>query len=279
MDQGLTTMTTLPLIHQVLTSEQQKHFLAIEHLNQQFYEYYASAFHSTRAFGWRGWKALLSLHNCERLRILDIGCGGGRLADFMQRVWVEERGQSISSYIGLERSNGLLDRAKTRTFTMPTSWAYYDWSSTEHSDYRVEHQQDWVTLFGVMHHIYGFEARVHMIESVVKALRVGGVLSISHWNFGADQRYQKKILDWAPLLEVTSDLSALCIEEGDYLLGWAGETHTPRFCHWVSPDEEKRWLEVIAQRIPELSPPIISTVEGDQNRYISWKLLHPFNPT
>lgn len=278
MDQGLTTMHSLPLIHQVLSSDQQRHFLAIESLNQHFYEYYALAFHSTRAFGWRGWRALLDLHTHHELKVLDIGCGGGRLADFLQKFWVRELERSISQFTGVERSQGLLEQAKQRDVDIPTSWAFYDWAARDKSCTTIESNQDWITLFGVMHHIYGYKARLHMIESMAKYLKVGGVISISHWNFGADQRYHKKLLDWTPFLESYPELSAHYIESGDFLLGWSGDTHIPRFCHWVSPEEESQLLDSIAKRLPELSSPVITIVEGDQNRYISWRLLHAFNP-
>lgn len=272
-------MHTLPLIHQVLSKDQKKHFLAIETLNQIFYEHYAAAFHSTRAFGWRGWRSLLELHTVTQLAVVDIGCGSGRLADFIQRIWVEEQGQTLTYYYGLERSHGLLNHAKQRVLQIPVSWHHYDWSSEVLNINEVPNGFDWATLFGVMHHIYSQAARVYIIECMAKTLKVGGILSVSHWDFGSQDRYKNKKLEWDLLLKSKAHLSADLIEEGDFLLGWAGDVHIPRFCHWVSPSEETEWLQVISQRVPQLSKPIITTIAGDQNRYISWRLLDSINPT
>ena len=278
--QSLSCLTTS------LPFEKRKHFYALEALNEQFYISYADAFHSTREYGWRGWKELINILKIYELKVLDIGCGGGRLADFLERVWVKEQGKKIEYYLGLERSSQLLAHAQARSLTIPRAWATFDWSETQgkhasHSIHRPVNSQstqssnshfDWITLFGVMHHIYGFETRVRMIKLCAQALSQGGVLSISLWDFGAHPRYEKKKLDWTTQVKKNANLSTKFIEDGDFLLGWAGEIHIPRFCHWMSPEEELRFLEQIAQELPQLSEPIITTIEGDHNRYISWRL-------
>ena len=99
----------------------------------------------------------------------------------------------------------------------------------------------------------------------------GAVLSISLWNFGAQPRYEKKKLDWANQVKQSYGLATECIEDGDFLLGWAGETHpksTAFGCHQV----RKPFLDQIAKKLPQLSKPVITTIEGDHNRYISWQL-------
>lgn len=277
--QSLSRLTT------ALPSEKKDHFYALEALNEQFYLSYADAFHSTREYGWRGWKALIELLEPVSLKVLDIGCGGGRLADFLERIWLKEHGKMIEHYLGLERSPKLLAHAQARSLDIPTTWSLFDWSKHQDSTVNGVNEAhtsqtnsntnagfDWVTLFGVMHHIYGFETRVRMIELCTQVLAPGAVLSISLWNFGAQPRYKKKKLDWASQVKQNSGLATECIEDGDFLLGWAGETHIPRYCHWMSPSEEAKFLDQIIKKLPQLSKPIITTIEGDHNRYISWRL-------
>ena len=270
--------------HYLLPNDKLNHFMALEELNKIFYEHYATAFHSTREYGWRGWKALLTLLDQEKpLSVADIACGNGRLADFLQRVWQDQEQKEVLTYIGLERSTGLLNQAKKRPLQFPTTWLEFDWCEhilEQNIDVTwLPHKVNWVTLFGVFHHVYSIEMRIALIQFAVQFLQVNGTLSISLWNFGAQSRYQKKYLSWPKLMKQNPMLSPHCIEEGDYLLGWAGEVDVPRFCHWQSKEEEKRWFDEIARLIPELSEPILTEVEGDQNRYWSWRLTRPLDPT
>ena len=126
-----------------------------------------------------------------------------------------------------------------------------------------------MTLFGVMHHVYSFSARVSLICWAAQFLKPGGVLSVSLWNFGAQPRYHTKYLDWSEHAQegLTLDL----VEEGDVLLGWRGEVDTPRYCHWMSPDEESRWLEQIKIHAPQLSSPQLDLHPRDGNRYWTWR--------
>ena len=248
-------------------------------MNELFYRHYADAFHSTRGYGWRGWRSLLDDLAHHPSRVLDIGCGGGRFADFLQRIWVDEQGGVLDSYMGLERSKELLGIAQERSLGFYCQWFSFDWSSALIEGERVKFESNWVVLFGVMHHIYSFEARVALVVWAARHLSLDGFISISLWDFGASERYEKKYLPWDQSLSKYSELSSDLIEPGDRLLGWAGESHTPRYCHWMSASEEVAWLEEIAKSAPQLSSPHLTTIEGDMNRYWSWRLLAPIDPT
>jgi hypothetical protein len=128
-----------------------------------------------------------------------------------------------------------------------------------------------VTLFGVLHHVYSFSARVALICWAAQYLKPDGVLSVSLWDFGAQDRYCDKTLVWSS--HMRSGLASDLIEEGDMLLGWRGETDTPRYCHWMSREEETRWLEEIALSAPHLSAPELNLHPRDGNRYWTWRLL------
>ena len=260
----------------VLLEDRAVHARALEELNERFYTHYAGAFHSTRGHGWRGWRALLQQLEPHPMTALDIGCGSGRLADCIERLWLDEFGYEVVKYIGLERSSALLSHAEQWSLNIKTEWHTFDWShalfyeNQEGFDSSLFNQATWATLFGVMHHIYSFEARVAIIEYAAKTLKPGGALSVSLWDFGFDPRYDHKYLSWETALINHGKLSAKYIEDGDKLLGWAGEDHTPRFCHWFSRDEEEQWIKEIALRVPELRPPKLTLVEGDKNRYWTW---------
>ena len=48
---------------------------------RRFYEEHAIAFSATREHPWSGWQRVIAgVQPSERLRVLDVGCGNGRLA-------------------------------------------------------------------------------------------------------------------------------------------------------------------------------------------------------
>ena len=251
-------------------ARRQAHFKALEAMNARFYQRFATSFHQTRGYGWPGWRALLKHLPPRALSVYDIACGNGRLTELLTHVWCAEQEGGVEGYLGVDRDQGLLAHARERTRPFPCHWSQFNWSSdATPPEMMICGGADWVTLFGVMHHVYSFSARVALVCWAAQFLRPDGALSVSLWDFGAQPRYHTKRLAWS---EHAHDGVALeLVEEGDALLGWRGETDTPRYCHWMSPDEESRWLEQIATRAPQLSPPRLDLHPRDGNRYWTWR--------
>ena len=121
-----------------------------------------------------------------------------------------------------------------------------------------------------MHHVYGYERRLRLLKWAARCLAPGGVLTVSLWDFGAHSKWDKKQLPWADYCEeygIDSDL----VEPGDYLLGWSGKVDTPRYCHWVSREEEARILTDLADdETLDLNPAVRQGDPNDLNRYWGW---------
>ena len=102
-------------------------------------------------------------------------------------------------------------------------------------------------------------------------VKPGGVLSVSFWDFGAHAKWDKKKLDWQSIC-AEFKINEAHLEPGDFLLGWSGQTDTPRYCHWVSREEEERLNRDLMESLgTEWEPPQMTSREGDLNRYWSWK--------
>ena len=245
----------------------------LDEVNRSFYARYAEGFAGTRRYGWAGWPTLLSLLPTRPLHVLDLGCGNGRLAAFLARTWCGEAGE-VARFCGLDACGALLDQARAQPLPFAARWTPWDWGPVVGGgagDPPPAAECDWVTLFGVMHHVHGYARRLRLIRWAARALRPGGVLTLSLWDFGADPRWDGKRLEWGPYLrEWGADPAAL--ELGDALLGWSGEVDTPRFCHWVSREEEARLVaDVNAEGTLEAGQ--LAGPSDDHNRYWSWRCI------
>ena len=250
-------------------------------MNARFYERYAEQFDGTRMSGWAGWGELIALLHRERpLRVLDLGCGNGRLAWALARAQRQDPALQLSHYHGVDRCLPLLETARDHTrrqeLSFSCSWSPWAWGSLTPQDPphppSAEGRWSWVTLFGVTHHIFGFERRLELLAFAAQQLEPGGLLSASFWDFGASSRWDKKRVPWSHLsAEWGEDLSL--IEEDDALLGWGGSEETLRYCHWVSPQEEETLSEALCERLKgALSLRAVTRDPEGHNRYRTWAI-------
>ena len=170
--------------------------------------------------------------------MLDAGCGNGRFLGLLHAHLGEHAKQGFS--VGLDRSLELLLQA--RRVELATAGMAAVLGDTERSCFRPN-SFDLVALFGVLHHIPGFEARLVLIESLLKLVNEDGVLFLSLWQFGKDARFAKRRV---PLNEALPDLSGAALlaferdlEPGDQFLRWGDSKVVGRwrYCHDFTDEE------------------------------------------
>lgn len=197
----------------------------LNELNRRFYAQTAPHFNKTRQSAWSGWQQMLPFipASTDPLRVLDIGCGNGRfgafLADHLQRP---------IHYTGLDNSPELLayaevllsDRVERVTLreqdvvASPPSTGLFDL----------------VVLFGVIHHIPGYDDRHQFMRVVAQHVVAGGQLVFATWRFYEFERFRKRIIPWDTDWQV---------EAHDYLLDWQRGTTALRYCHYVDNTEHQ----------------------------------------
>lgn len=220
----------------------------LNQLNQTFYQTVANSFDVTRSTPWQGWTALLPYIKkpAGSLRVLDLGGGNGRFGVFLADHW----GKNIH-YTGVDSSEFLLSRAAESLAEIPHELHQADLLADE---FPLTPPYDLVVIFGVLHHIPGFENRRALIERAAGWLSDGGVLALTFWAFYEQSRWRGRIIPWETLSP------ELTLEDGDYLLDWQRDTHALRYCHYVNQTEETRLLAGMN---------IIGRYEADSaNRYI-----------
>jgi SAM-dependent methyltransferase len=161
---------------------------ALRAVNRRFYRERASEFSRSRERPWRGWEEILARAG-ELLpahpRVLDVGCGNGRFARFL-----EERLGKAFDYCGVDESPLGLAEARRRLADRDNR-AFVEADFLEGPLPKGEF--DLLVLFGVLHHVPGRENRIGLLKRLSTLLAPGGLLAFSLWRFAHHPRFQKII--------------------------------------------------------------------------------------
>jgi len=200
----------------------------LREVNRVFYERQAESFSSTREHPWPGWTRVLAGVPAEPLRVLDVGCGNGRLARFLG-------GSRKLRYLGIDTSRALVGVAREQ---LGDDDVRFEVRAAEDPP---EGPFDLVAVFGLMHHVPGFEQRADLLASLGRRLAPAGRLAATFWRFGNDPRFEGRLRDFG------DDVDPAQLEAGDHLLLWGegsdarGEP-VARYCHFCDADEIERLI-------------------------------------
>jgi len=227
---------------------------ALNRINRKFYARYEESFSATRSRPWLGWKrATAPFLDHSRLdpgapapTILDVGCGNGRFALFLDSV---SRGPY--RYLGIDSSAEMIRRARRCVDGLETidgSFRPLDLTDGEMDLDLGERPFDLIVLFGVLHHLPSFLGRRRLLEELTRYLAPAGSLILSFWQFGREPRFAQRTLGWSDHNQVSSErIDEGELERGDFLLAWgSGDEAHPheedslgarRYCHFADPQE------------------------------------------
>jgi len=136
------------------------------------YNKIAEEFSQSRAFLWEELKPFVGYVK-EGERILDLGCGNGRLLSALKDKNI--------TYIGVDSSSRLIEIASQK---------YKDVANSKFLVVEAlnlpfpENYFDKVFSIAVLHHIPSLEFRLKFLEEVKKVLKTKGLLFLTVWNLG-----------------------------------------------------------------------------------------------
>ncbi len=245
---------------------------ALRRINRDFHDRHAADFDRTRRRGWPGWRYVVeaavrrqAASGAGPLRVLDLGCGNGRFALHLEQE-PALRGRRSFTYLGIDLSRALIDHALAAAAGLEHVRFEVDDIETLPP---VEAPHDLVVLFGVLHHLPGFDCRRRVLEGAAAAAAPGGFVAATCWQVADDPRFGQRRLDWCE--EPAVDPAEL--EAGDYLLRW-GPVGSParRYCHHIDATE----LERLAAGLPlaEVARYRADGPGGRQNLY--WLARRPW---
>ncbi len=173
-------------------------------LNHTFYTQFGTAFAVSRRRPWTGFGRLAQALPQPCDRFLDVGCGTGRLGQYLLEA------NAIATYIGVDFSAPLLaagpqHKAMTyfqRDITMPGVLADLGYFAG-------------MACVATMQHIPGAARRAQLLREMAVQLEPGGRLILVNWQFMDSDRQRRKLLPWSAVGLTGSD-----VEPGDYLLSW-----------------------------------------------------------
>jgi len=210
---------------------------ALEAINRRFYAERAADFDSSRTRPWQGWERALAGLPDRPLRVLDLGCGNGRLLAHLQ-----ERKLRLESYLGIDSCGALLEAARARYALPQARFVERELFDAQGGPDLPDGAFDVVALMGVLHHVPSEDARTALVREAVDRTACGGRLILTVWRFERDGRLAKRTQPFPEPVDREQ------LEPGDTLLRWNKGGSAVRYCHAIADAEIARWLRDLPAR-------------------------------
>lgn len=227
--------------------------------NREFYSQFSADFSDTRSgerFNLEPFRAYLA----NDMRLLDAGCGNGRLANALERA-----GFALD-YFGIDSSPELIAFAEKKSAVLKTVRAVFrvaDLTQTHWGDtVRDAAPFDVIVSLAVLHHIPGFDLRANVLKEIRAILKPRGIFIMSNWQFLNNERLRKKIVPW----ETCRDVPPEHLERGDYLLDWKRGGVGYRYVHLIDKNEANELASAGGFQILQQF-----YADGDLNLYSIWQ--------
>lgn len=211
--------------------------LALNELNQALYRDRAAEWDAVRTRPWRGFarvaRAFAALPPGP-LRVLDVGCGNGRLAAALAEALGPRR--DAFAYHGIDASEPLLARARERA-PHGARFERVDFVATRPEVALPPGPFELVALFGVLHAVPGRARRRALLEAAASRTAPHALLALSRWRFAECEERRARIVSWERYPEpVGAPIDLAELEPGDHLLSF-GRDGALRYAHAVDADE------------------------------------------
>jgi len=200
-------------------------------LNEVFYARFAAPFAASRAGAPPGFARLLAYVPAGRPRLLDVGCGDGRLGRFLAAQGLDVE------YVGVDFSADLLGAA-----TGPGRFIRRDLSRVGSLDDMGQFAL--VACLATLQHIPGRDNRARLLGEMGARLSPGGHVALANWRFTASERQRRKIRPWSE-----AGLDPADVEAGDYLLSWRRGGYGLRYVALLDEAETQRLADAAGLRV------------------------------
>lgn len=194
------------------------------------YKNIAPDFSATRSRTWPDIAALVKKYVRSGDKVLDLGCGNGRLS-------VDVRKQK-GIYLGLDNSLSLLKIARQK-------YPQAEFQFQDMTKLKVKNNQfDFVFAISTIHHIPSAKLRLRLFKKIYQTLKPGGRLVMSNW-YLFTPHYSKYIIKTG----VLRAFHQTDLDPGDAFVPWQNKYF--RYYHSFTKEEVKSILESVGFKIEQ----------------------------
>jgi SAM-dependent methyltransferase len=208
----------------------------VEHLlklNRDFYVVVGDLFDQTRMSIPPGMTQALEhlpeLSGETPLRLLDVGCGNGRLA------WALDALSRTVEYTGVDADSTLLAHARHNVAGLDHVHSHIvqaDLAQRGWTNELPDREWDAVFCLATLHHLPGRALRKRVITEMAQMLSPNGRLVVSAWQFDRSPRLRSRRLPWSLV-----GLDSADVDAGDALLPWDQGVHSVRYVAHIDEAE------------------------------------------
>ncbi|MFA6537149.1 MAG: methyltransferase domain-containing protein [Patescibacteria group bacterium] len=165
-------------------------------LNQVSYDKIAEPFSATRSFVWKDMETLTDFIKPGQ-KVLDLGCGNGRLLELLQDKNIQ--------YLGMDNSVELLRLARQKY--PEANFAVGDFLTLEKNEVLQNQEFDVIFLISSFNHLPK-ENQEKVLRQIKKFLKPNGLLLMINWNLWnifARKSVWRKYESWSEIKELLSD--------------------------------------------------------------------------
>ena len=220
---------------------------------RQNYDSFAESFSRTRDYVWPEFKKLIGGYAKSGDKVLDIGCGNGRLYPLFQEIGAD--------YVGADNSKNLIGIAQNKFST--GKFIVGDALGLPFADGSF----DAVVSLAVVHHIPSREYRQKFFQEAARVLKPGGYFIAAAWDlrlatmFG--NRQWKRVKGFLKT-QVRIALGLEKLDFGDFFIPW--QNQYPRYHHAFGLNELKNLAKFAGFEIKQAG--IAKVGRREQNLYI-----------